>query len=529
MTIRKNNLTKLAAALILIPCASGCPGDAGEPDDVASVEEAALVKKGSIEAVAIAGGPSINPRRSLIETNTELLEPGSLGLMFHWITANAGLEPHPEFTHNLFFNLYNDKAHDVFQVGDRPVPHRPCDDPAYQSILNDFPFDCRRTEGDFATGSLTEAPEMANWNAIAVINRIDMAPEDGAHCGEQRVILAHEGGFGRDFIIFEAQIPNPAPDAGKCACAPIAEFWANLSPIDDVDTRRSEISKAFLSGHEKLQKAGFGPFMAAGNFTIGTGQIRTNNFNQGPWSLREHKLIEWQNVVWPIPFPVSSNLHAPLLQDNSTDPRAAKCKQSFLDSFESLLPDNPNLMGLNVDPACYDAESPNNFDQGNYFAQLAGNKGLQDDVQARLDELGSDLTQAQIMNRATFGGSCIGCHQESNNADLGHGISAPSSGFFVHVDENGTEDCGDGTLCFRVSPALATSFLPHRQTVMENFLAECSGPGGVEVEPVEPSVFNAEAATLPNGEIDAVTLKAEDTAAKPEGDTIGGVPLSRAH
>ena len=523
--MRIRNLTSLAAALAFLPFASGCPNEVDAPEQIGSVDQA-------IGAQAA----SLNPRRSLIETNVELLAPGSLGLVLHWVTANANLQPFPEFTHNLFFNLYNDAANDVFNIGKLPVPHRPCDDPHYQSILNNFPFACPRNEGSFATASLTEAPEMADWKVIAAVNRIDMAPEDGSHCGEQRMILAHEGGPGRDFIIFEAQIPNPSPDLGKCACAPIAQFWANLSSIDSVDERRIQLERAFLSGHGKLKAAGIGPFMAAGNFTIGTGQIRTNNFAQGPWSLREHKLIEWRDLIWPLPFPVTSNLHAPLLADNATDPRAAKCKDSFLQSFSSLLPDDPNLMALAVPDECYDAESPNNFNQGNYATQLNGNPVLQADVQARLDELGSRLSPSQIMNRATFSGSCIGCHQEGIGQELGFsdgttGNPAPFSMGFVQVHENLTEDCGDGTTCFSISSALSGTFLPHRQTVMENLLAECSAPGisVVAVEPVQNPVFSAEGATLATGELDAETLKAEDTAAKSKANTIGGSPAGRAH
>jgi len=533
-----------AAALGLLPLFAGGAGDdtaADIPtDSVSQASEGAVV--GTLTKIAKVKPVKINARRSLIETNTELLAPLELGDAFQWISENAGLVPLPELTHNLFFNLYNDAATDVFNSTGAAFPHRPCDDPKYQAILNNYPFTCRRSEGDFAVGSGTEAPLMDNWKAIALVNRIDMAPASGEHCGEQRLVMAKETGGGRDFIIFEAQIPNPSPDQGACACAPIADFWANLTNVDDVATRQLELGKAFLFGHPKLQSAGFGPFMAAGNFSIGTGQIRTNNFNQGPWSLREHKLIEWRDVVWPIPFPVTSNLHAPLLADNSTDPRAADCRESFLKSFDSLMSDNPNKMALNVKPECYDAESPNNFNQGNYTQQLQDpfnpNPELVQAVNDRLAELNSNLSDVEVMNRATFAGSCIGCHQESNFTELGFNSGATGSNLappslgFVHVSELSfhEEDCGDGTTCFGISDALTDDFLPHRKTVMQKLISSCSG---TPIQPVDgeaiANLFDAEEAASVTGEFDVEALKDEDRARKPSGKTLGGAEIGRGH
>ena len=56
--------------------------------------------------------------------------------------------------------------------------------------------------------------------------------------------------------------------------------------------------------------------------------------------------------------------------------------------------------------------------------------------------------------------SCAGCHQFSNNASLGGGLTWPSSLGFVQVDERSN-----------LSPALHNVFLPHRQQVLQSFVA----------------------------------------------------------
>ncbi|HLT36246.1 MAG TPA: hypothetical protein VK034_08170, partial [Enhygromyxa sp.] len=56
---------------------------------------------------------------------------------------------------------------------------------------------------------------------------------------------------------------------------------------------------------------------------------------------------------------------------------------------------------------------------------------------------------------------------------LGHGLIAPPSGGFVHVDELVLESCGDD-VCFAISSALSLEFLPARRLVLEQFLAAAS-------------------------------------------------------
>ncbi len=90
---------------------------------------------------------------------------------------------------------------------------------------------------------------------------------------------------------------------------------------------------------------------------------------------------------------------------------------------------------------------------------------------AQLTALPSTLTPDNMVARAQAL-SCAGCHQLSNGANLGGGIIWPNSLRFVHISEQ-TEPGPDG-LRHRISPALNTTFLPHRKAVLETFLnASC--------------------------------------------------------
>ena len=85
-----------------------------------------------------------------------------------------------------------------------------------------------------------------------------------------------------------------------------------------------------------------------------------------------------------------------------------------------------------------------------------------------------------MANRARFASSCIGCHQQATNLNVGGGLTTPASLGFVHVSEQGSESCGDGSSCFPISAALKSVFLPKRLAVLKTFLD--SGPCALSVD-----------------------------------------------
>ncbi|ETW95835.1 MAG: hypothetical protein ETSY1_28965 [Candidatus Entotheonella factor] len=399
----------------------------------------------------------INPRRSLIETNTTVTEGFNLRHILQRIAENSGLTSNPVRHYQQLIDAYNSR---VVTPGAQ----------ACTGTLNGFPLECDRLEGE-------QLNTIDNWFVIALVNRLDLAPANGDHCGQQRIILANNTdiGNGRMFIIIEAQIPNPNRSCGVEGCRAIADFWAELSEIGSPQERQRRLLAAFLDGEASLLENGFGPFMSADLLGPSGGQIRTNNFNSDPWTLREFSIEHNGRNMRVVPAPVADSPHGQLWDDTSRIfARRPQCRDSILDAIADLMTDNPSRMSFPVDVSCRDAESPNDGSQ-DYRAHLSNGRvdGFRSEIVARIQELDPDsrLTPEDIANRAQFTESCIGCHEEAIGKDLGNGVDAPFSLGFVHVDEFFDEDCGDGTDCFVISLALEEVFLPHRKTVIERFLA----------------------------------------------------------
>ena len=248
--------------------------------------------------------------------------------------------------------------------------------------------------------------------------------------------------------------------------------------ISDPVERGERLAQAFLVGAPELVDDGFGAFFSATNLTVGSGQIRTNQFDQNPWTLREFKLALDGDELRAIPFPTAEAPNGALWNEDSGLPQGPECRESFLTALDGLMTDNPAQMSFVVDQACKDAESRNDFSQA-YAGQLSD--GFREELEARL--VGTGLSADDIANRAHFAGSCIGCHEEATGAFLGRNVFAPSSNGFVHVQEFAVQ-CQNGGFCFQASPALRDTFFPSRMQVMGEILDEpiidnpCDNTGG---------------------------------------------------
>ncbi len=428
----------------------------------------------------LCSNPDAARRSSVIETNLDALNFHTLRDAFDFMAINEGFGTDGETLYQQIIDSYasaeNGQLDDAVHCDDELTDGEPS--------LNGYPIFCDRAER-------FQFDNLDFWVPTAFVNRFDLAPVNGAHCGQQRMIFANNQ-QGRMFFILEAQIPNPDPDAGIEGCVPLAEFWAEQTQIEDAFARGARMFEAFFLGTSELAEHGFGPFVTASNYTVGSGQIRTNNFDDFIWTLREFKLSQDDGELKAIPFPVAESPHGRLWNDELDLPAGEECREVFLESAEGVLTGRPAQMSFVVPQACKDSESQNDFSQA-YAEQMFNGSGALVD---QLDELGANfgLNAGDIATRAQFAGSCIGCHVEANGAFLGNDFFAPFSLDFVHVGEF-TDRCPDGGDCFAISQGLQDEFLPHRIDVLDSIVGvelppqcqeETDADGGVDM-PGEPS------------------------------------------
>lgn len=403
--------------------------------------------------------------------------------------------------------------------------------PHCQNPFNGYDNQCPRSAEGAQADPMLSAAQLGSYTPIAVVNRFDLAPPDGSNCGEYRIVYGKTSLGTRNLPIFEAKLPNPNPGCGIQACRPVAEFWARLSNVNN-PTRRAQLLHRFF--YEGLP--GFTPVVhianyageAGGGYNGASGQIRTNQFMQGPWNLREFRLEHDARANPPtltfIPETVKANPFGRLFDGSlpgSNDPLAAKAaafQRHFLTQVGSLAIDDLNRFNYSV-PDEFNAGESHMFGSGptDYLAQFNNDNGsspFRTLLDARAQELG--LTSDDIVNRA-MALSCGGCHQESVGRPMGGSVpNFPGTLGFVHGSEFSTEQGPDGPR-FLISPALTDHFLPHRRRVLESYLA--SSACVVCAEPID-----VDGVVARPGDADAEGVPGEDgrEASSDDGMTIGG-------
>lgn len=380
-----------------------------------------------------------------------------------------------------------------------------------ESRLNDFNYQCPRPESTEASA----AGAIDKYIPIGLVNRLDLAGANWQNCGEHRIIYGRTGApnGGRNFIIFEAVLPNPKPGCAA-ACRPVADFWRSLSAIDNPAVRSAELEKFYYKGLPGFKEVVHVRHYSAKGVSStygggGSGQIRTNQFILGPggiasgfnWMLREFKTsISCVGAACALDIvPVTDKLDPfGRLFDESVasgsgeySVRAAEFQSDFVASAADL--GNPDLNAFSY-PVTHQ------FNQG----QSEVKPGPVDDyfVAANLSVPGAPggfkadlaaaapmgLTPRHLLNRATAL-SCAGCHQPGT---FGLGAtdavapaptgSWPNSLGFVHATEATSTNAqvagiGDttrfGTLGgHKLSDALNNVFLPARASFLAGFLSE---------------------------------------------------------
>jgi hypothetical protein len=421
---------------------------------------------------------TVDTRRSLVVTEQTILARFSFQRVMTQLAAQSGV---PGATALQLFQQWWDTQN----PGPGSFAGAHCDDqvdPALGSVINGYPYLCRNgAEGTQAACDPFAASSACAYIPIGLFNRFDQAPENGAHCGEYRIVYAKQSGVAstsdRNLLIFEAALPNPHPQQGLKGCQQIVDTWADLSSQANVTQRANALEDFYFDGQGAV-----GPVVSVTNFgdnALGAGQIRTNQFSNTTtgWSLREFKLMRTCagsscTAVRFVPVTNKDNAYGPLFAPASTLPSAA--------AFRSFFPSQvPSLAASSV--AGIDISTPDVFNTAQsqasgttaaemrYLDQLgSGPSPLRTAIQSSLNSAGSSLTPDDIAKRAQSQ-SCAGCHRLNNNLDIGGGLIWPASLGFTHVTERETETVG-GEVRFRISDALLNALLPARKLIIEDFL-----------------------------------------------------------
>jgi hypothetical protein len=114
------------------------------------------------------------------------------------------------------------------------------------------------------------------------------------------------------------------------------------------------------------------------------GQVRTNNFNDFIWTLREFHFQPGPDVL-PRPVPVAESPNGELWNDLSSLAQGPACRESFLEAMGGLLGNNLAAMTFPVAEECKDAESPNDFFRQDYQLHLgSGSFEFVDQIEQRI-------------------------------------------------------------------------------------------------------------------------------------------------
>ncbi|XXT17157.1 hypothetical protein WME94_43710 [Sorangium sp. So ce429] len=509
------------AALALLPasCADFDPGD-GDLDDSSEMSELSEGELG--EAAEELTLPfAIDRRKSLIVTDVDIVSHFSLQAVLQQLITQSGVSGLTPLTlFRRMMDTHRTTATGVFSSVQHcdavaantadiypPGSSNPAEQPT--GSINGWPVLCPRAVGDEAASDpFADANADSAYMATTLSNRFDLAPPDGSNCGEYRVIFARKGGASdanslqRNFIIFEARLPNPNPSQGRAACAPVVDFWLNQSdPTKSVTTRKNELLSFYFTG-----LSGFEPVVHIDHYGHAAGpdhgQIRTNEFLNGTtppaaWSLREFRLIHGTsgspslNIV---PSFVKDNPAARLFSPAaSSDPRVTNFRSTVFPNtverlaatddinrfaYPSALPDSNNAGESLMIPL-----------QNNYLNAIGtGTSTLRTNIASKLTTLlGSDLSGTagnlsvdQVVARAESL-ACAGCHepQDRDGAPAtAFDVGVPSGPFpntlvFTQTSEK-TEPISasnpTGPRRFLISPALINVFLPFREKVMTDYL-----------------------------------------------------------
>lgn len=452
--MRSSILFSTVSCLFLFGCGAEVNGTDPAGDEVETTSHALLA-----------------PERSFAVTHQKFLKPFTLERVLDQLVTLSGVTGLTAL--DLFQQMWDTQNDTPNAAG--PGPH--CDDQlTWQGVpgLNDFPWECPRFGGYQATIDPFGSDPL--FIPIGLFNRFDLAPATGAHCGEYRIVFAQQPGHplalgnGRNFIIFEAILPNPNPHLGLAACEPVAKLWHDFTFMSDA-SMAGALEKFYFDGlfgfAPVVHPHHYGLMLGANGYACSSGQIRTNQFNADPWTMREYKLALDCRCgpcdLRMIPLTVKTNPYPELFASATIHPLATTLHSTVVSEIGPLSANDPNRISWSVDDKLNAAESPIDV-FSDYTFQASGNPALHSAITMALPA-GSPLTSTNIIDRALTQ-SCAGCHLLSDGRNLGDGVVWPFSLGFTHISEFITMS-GE----YPISQALQDVFIPFREQILLDFLA----------------------------------------------------------
>jgi hypothetical protein len=422
----------------------------------------------------------IDPRRSLFVTEKDVLAVFTFSDVLEQLAKQS--DPNLKLKKEKLFNDWWTNAGTSTDPSTGCGPDATPNNTLVPQLGSDYL--CPRAEGLETAPNAFDANSEGGYIPIALVNRYDLASskkEGALDCGEYRMVFARKSGadkiFKRNFIIFEAVLPNPAP--GKVTgCQPIVAKWAMLTSEPDPKKRAESLRDFYFNGIPSAKVAPVISPQHYGNATQNAkGQIRTNQFMSfgstfdSEWVLREFTFISDGPNSRIAPDRVSANPSVSLFAAGTRLFETKLFQDDFVaNSVAKLVKGSINTMGMDIDEKYNAAESRTgngNPGQSNVDYETVGNNNAP--LVARVNNAANKMFANSVFKRAQAM-TCAGCHQLSNKADLGDGVTWPASIGFVHTSESALDQTPGLPQSFDISPALKEQFLPFRQCRMEAFL-----------------------------------------------------------
>lgn len=357
----------------------------------------------------------------------------------------------------------------------------------FTNPLSSLPIPVQQRPGDagISAADLLNPASPDGLKPIGLFNRLDLAPADWSDCGEHRIVYG--AGARLIFLIFEAKLPNPNPAAGKQGCRAVAQRWVDVSnaPVNQRNQLLDEFYYTGLPGFRRVVD-----FLNYGSFL---GQVRTNILGQGPWQLREFRVLPvTTGQIAFSPGPVASNPFSALYKDNPTGiPLEQSERAAFHAQFQAAYQNNLRK----VDETAAAATSAADFQRRLMNELGAGFEFRFNEFQSNAQGGGETpaatagtaiktaipdtwtspignrtIAEAELLNRAGAI-TCGGCHGLSAGQPIGSFNGAPvtwpnvAPSGFVHISVQ-----KDGAGNHVISQALTNFFIPFRKAVTEDIL-----------------------------------------------------------